>query len=77
MDSDLFITTDTKRSDGVSCFAYRSVSLNRQSVNYGLRTVDRCLARQLLEHFGGTSQTIAGLSDTDIEDEFLDFLWQC
>ncbi len=36
------------------------------------RTVDRRLAAQLLQHLGGTSQSIAGLADGDVEHEFLD-----
>lgn len=36
------------------------------------RTVDWCLAAQLLKHFGRSSQSITRFSDRDIEDEFLD-----
>ena len=35
-------------------------------------TVNGCLTGQLLEHFGGTGQPVAGLADGDVEDEFLD-----
>ena len=36
------------------------------------RTVDWCLARQLLEHFGSTSETITGFADGNVQDEFVD-----
>lgn len=36
------------------------------------RTVDRSLTRQLLEHLGGTGQSVTRLADGDVEDELLD-----
>ena len=36
------------------------------------RTVDGGLTGQLLEHLGGTSETITRLADGDVEDELLD-----
>ena len=36
------------------------------------RTVDGCLAGQLLEHFGGSCESVAGLADGDVEDELFD-----
>lgn len=37
------------------------------------RTVDWRLTRQLLKHFGGTSETITRLANGDVEYEFVDF----
>ena len=36
------------------------------------RTVHWGLTAQLLEHFGGTGQSVTGFADGDVEDEFLD-----
>jgi hypothetical protein len=35
-------------------------------------TVDGALAAQLLQHFGSSGQSVAGFTDGDVEDEFLD-----
>ena len=35
-------------------------------------TVDWGLTRKLLEHLGGTSKSVTGLADGDVENELLD-----
>ena len=36
-----------------------------------MRTVNRCLATELFEHFGSTGESVARFADGDVEDEFL------
>lgn len=55
VDSDLFISSDTEGSDGVS----------------GLR-LDWGLTGQLLQDLGSSGQSVTGLTDTDVQDQFLD-----
>ena len=35
-------------------------------------TVDRSLTRKLLEHLGGTGESVTRLADGDVEDQLLD-----
>ena len=55
MDSNLFVSADTERSDGVT----------------GLRE-NWGLARQLLQHLGGSGQPVTALADTNVQAEFTD-----
>ena len=52
VDGDLFVTTDTEGTDGVTGLA-----------------VDGGLTGELLEHLGGTSESITGLSNGDVQDQ--------
>lgn len=52
---DLFVSSDTESSDGVS----------------GLR-LDWGLTRQLLQHLGGSGQSVTGFTDTDVQDQLFD-----
>lgn len=36
------------------------------------RTVDRSLTAQLLQHLGGTGQSVTRFTDRDVQDELLD-----
>lgn len=84
VDSDLFVTADTEGTDGVAGLAWREGSNIREvsfwNVESGVpfgnmvteRTVDRSLTRQLLEHLGGTGQSVTRLADGDVQDELLD-----
>jgi hypothetical protein len=66
VNSDFFVSADTKRSDGVSCL------LSKTSCCEYL-AVDGSLTAQLFQDLGGSGQSIATLSNRDVEDEFLDF----
>lgn len=47
-------------------------ALLRSRGSRAYRTVDWGLTRQLLEHLGGTGQSVTRLSDGDVEDDLLD-----
>lgn len=78
MDSDLLVTSDTECADCVAGFAYAKEGwsegflVSKQAHENHWRTIDRCLATQLLQHFGSTSKSVAGFANGDVEDEFLD-----
>lgn len=81
VDGDLFVAADTEGSDGVAGLAY---AMQKSQVsdfgfrnrdifeNEGQRTVDRSLTAQLLQHLGGTGQSVTRLADGDVQDELLD-----
>lgn len=87
VDGDLLVTADTEGTDGVAGLAFSnlSVCISRKQIvvvesadfrgfDWWVvrRTVDGGLTAQLLEHFGGTGQSVTRLADGDVEDEFLD-----
>lgn len=55
VDGNLFVTSDTEGSDGVTGLG----------VNGGL-------TGQLLQHLGGSGQSVTGLTDTDVQHQLLD-----
>lgn len=72
VDSDLFVTTDTEGSDGVSGLAWMGLEVVCERWKFRMRTVDWSLTTQLFEHLCGTGEPITRLADRDVQDEFLD-----
>ena len=76
VDGDLFVTTDTEGTDGVTGLAYPaihiSLSIPANLSNSDRLTVDGGLTAKLLKHLGRASEPITRLADTDVEDELLD-----
>ena len=78
MDSDLLVTPNTECANCVAGFACAKdgwserFPVSKQAHGNQGRTIDRCLATQLLEHFSSTSKSVAGFANGDIKDEFLD-----
>jgi hypothetical protein len=74
VDGNLFVTADTEGTDGVAGLAYRGsvrILANLRGERWK-RTVDRSLTAQLLEHLGGSGQSVTRLADRDVEHELLD-----
>lgn len=74
VDGDLFVTSDTEGSDGVTGLALRdSVRWNCIAMfeNRSKLTVDGGLTRKLLQHLGGTGKSVTRLSDGDVQNELL------
>jgi hypothetical protein len=81
---DLLVAPDAEGADGVAGFACINGSASRVGVwkalcwshvrreGWILRTVDRSLTRQLLQHLRSTGQSIARLADGDVENELVD-----
>lgn len=73
---DLFVTADTERTDGVAGLACTNPSASAStSFCFAIarfRTVHRSLTAQLLQHLRGTSKTVTGLADGDVQHELLD-----
>ena len=71
---DLFVTADTKGTDGVAGLACRKPKFRNRRlwIVKGECTVDGCLAAKLLQHLGGSGQSVTRLADTDVEDKLLD-----
>lgn len=77
---DLFISSDAKGTDCVSCLAYGFsrlqllISRSRflQEGSREILTVDRGLAAQLFKHLGCAGKSIARFADGDVQDELLD-----
>lgn len=88
VDSDLFVTADTKGTDGVAGLACALLAMSWSPSHFylnfsvalrwpvrrvqGRLTVDRSLTAQLLEHLRSTSKSVTRLADTDVEHELLD-----
>ena len=72
MDGDLFVTADTERADGVTGLAWgKGQMLSGKSRDGSQRTVDRSLTGELLEHLGGTSESVTRFTDGDVQNELL------
>lgn len=75
--SDLLVTADTERTDGVAGLACTNPSASlsapiaRFPISRGFHTVHRSLTAKLLQHLRGTSETVTGLADGDIQHELL------
>ena len=78
MDGDLLVAPYTECADRVAGFAcakeawLEGLLVSKQTHGNHWRTIDRCLATQLLKHFGSTSEPVAGFANGDVKDEFLD-----
>lgn len=76
VDGNLFVTADTEGTDGVAGLACWARALEIPTTGGGEsrsgRTVDGGLTGQLLEHLGGTGQSVTRLADRDVKDELLD-----
>lgn len=75
VDGNLFVTADTEGTDGVAglaCWARALEIPTTGGESRSGRTVDGGLTGQLLEHLGGTGQSVTRLADRDVEDELLD-----
>ena len=74
----LFVSSDTKGTDGVASFAYEFDSVLmplriKSECEMGkFHTVDGSLTTQLLKHFGSTSETITRFANRNIENELVD-----
>ena len=72
VDGDLFVTADTEGTDGVTGLAWgRGQMLSGTSRDGSQRTVDGSLTRKLLEHLGGTSESVTRFTDGDVQNELL------
>lgn len=78
---DLFVTTDTKGTDGVAGLAWTiSVSFFPSHfeihfpvfVVWVFHTVDRGLTAQLFEHLCSTGESVTRFADRDVKHELLD-----
>lgn len=72
VDSDLLVSTDTESTDGVTSLACILLRLRVSLEISSQHTVHWSLTRKLLEHFGGTSKSITGLSDGNVKNELRD-----
>lgn len=79
VDGDLFVTTDTEGTDGVTGLAYSHTKIisaggpfSIKIFDRGILTVDRSLTTQLLKNLGGTSESVTRLADTDVQHQLLD-----
>jgi len=86
VDGDLLVTADTEGTDGVAGLACETSmsalcpfillsplsSLASTYRGFERRTVDWRLTAQLLEHLGGSRQSVTGLAHGDVQDQLLD-----